>query len=145
MHLHIVALDRQYTVITEEDAPLGAALDEAFRFHGKSRTKELGVATLDGHRCDPAKTPEENGLVGDEVVLVKPEADLPSPVVIPTAASIRATGGRSAADGAPAPVVKAGKGKGKKSSTSTTVSSPPVESSAPPINFAALRRGRDLR
>lgn len=144
MHLHIVALDRQYTVITEEDAPLGDALDQVFQFFGKSRTKELGVATLDGHRCDPAKSPEENGLVGDEVVLVKPEADLPSPVVIPTAASIR-SGGRSAADGPPAPVVKAGKGKGKKGSTSTTVSSPPVESSAPPINFAALRRGRDLR
>lgn len=138
MHLHIIAAGRQLTVQTKEEAPLAQAVDEAFGFHKSVRGEGMAAATPDGNRVDLAKTPEENGLVGDEVIIVGYVEQLPvraepePPAEAPPAPT-------------PARAEKGGKGKKSQPKNSVTVTSPPIQSSAKAINWAALRRGRDSR
>lgn len=127
MHLHVIAIDRQLTVFSEEGKSLGQLADTAFAFHKLRRTGDMAAVTAAGRRLDLAKSPEENGLKDDELVMVRKLEELPP-------ASSKVVAPREAA--APAKPRK----KGKKATAT-----PGPETSATNTDWAALRRGRDLR
>lgn len=70
MFLHIVAVDRQLSVHAEEKKPLSHAIDQAFKFHNKTRSAGLVTEAAGGRKLDPSKTPKANGLSEGQMVYV---------------------------------------------------------------------------
>lgn len=78
MFLHIVALDRQLSVHADEKKPLSKAIDEAFKYHKRTRLASHVVTSAQGLKLDPAKTPTASGLKENDVVYVGEPAPPPT-------------------------------------------------------------------
>lgn len=69
MFIHVVAVDKQYSVHAEEKKSLGKAVDEAFKAHSKKRSAAHKATNSKGKKLDLNK-PVKGQVKDGEVIYV---------------------------------------------------------------------------
>lgn len=70
MFLHIVAVDKQLSVQTEDGKPLSHAIQQVFKFHGKKQLGKHKARDEKGKVLTASKTPKALGLKENDTIYV---------------------------------------------------------------------------